>query len=185
MTDTPKILGRTPVKFAGEDAGLEKYFRLEKLRISDGGVHSEHLIWRRGEFVQIVALTDEEKLVLIREHKKAINEWILGIPAGAVAKGEGPIEAALRELKEETGYEGDAKNALVVSVYYNNPDKSTEKHHVVLIRKVRKTCEPANLGEAIQQVQPVCAADMVFRLKIALHKLALKASLDLMKLTNL
>jgi len=54
--------------------------------------------------VGIVALTDEGKVVLVRQYRYPMEEELLEIPAGKLDDNEDPFECAKRELSEETGY---------------------------------------------------------------------------------
>ncbi|NLD19065.1 MAG: NUDIX hydrolase [Clostridiales bacterium] len=55
--------------------------------------------------VAMVAITDEQKIVMVRQYRYACGRSVLEIPAGKIDKGESdPLKAAVRELKEETGY---------------------------------------------------------------------------------
>jgi ADP-ribose pyrophosphatase len=54
--------------------------------------------------VVIVPATDEKKLLLIRQFRPPVNSYVIEFPAGLVDAGESFIEAARRELREETGY---------------------------------------------------------------------------------
>ncbi len=69
----------------------------EKLKIKTGGLNPEGIViyplWRE----------DPEKIVLIRQYRYPIGGCLYELPAGLVDSGETPEEAALREMKEETG----------------------------------------------------------------------------------
>lgn len=54
--------------------------------------------------VGIIAFDGEDSIYLVRQYRKAINEFTLEIPAGLVEVNEKPIETAKRELQEEIGY---------------------------------------------------------------------------------
>jgi ADP-ribose diphosphatase len=50
-----------------------------------------------------VAVTDDGDLVFVRQYRHPVRDWTIEVPAGSVADGETPLEAARRELLEETG----------------------------------------------------------------------------------
>ncbi len=52
----------------------------------------------------IAALDDSGRLLLVRQYRLPIGDWTIEIPAGRLEVGEDPLEAAKRELEEETGY---------------------------------------------------------------------------------
>jgi len=54
--------------------------------------------------VCIVALTNDNKVLMVRQFRYTIGEELLEIPAGKLEKGEDPFKCAVRELSEETGY---------------------------------------------------------------------------------
>ncbi|HCU07461.1 MAG TPA: ADP-ribose pyrophosphatase [Clostridiales bacterium] len=55
--------------------------------------------------VGICAVTPEQKLIMIRQYRKAAEADVWEIPAGKTEDGEDPETTARRELKEETGYD--------------------------------------------------------------------------------
>lgn len=58
------------------------------------------------DWVNIVALTLDRKLVLVRQFRYGIDDFSLEIPGGMIDPGEDPLAAGLRELQEETGFTG-------------------------------------------------------------------------------
>ena len=58
--------------------------------------------------VAMVAITDDKKIVMVEQYRYACGRNVLELPAGKIDKGEtDPVKAAIRELKEETGYEAE------------------------------------------------------------------------------
>ncbi|MBN2313787.1 MAG: NUDIX hydrolase [Sedimentisphaerales bacterium] len=54
--------------------------------------------------VIMLVMTCDEKMILVRQFRPALNQYTLEFPSGFINEGESPQEAARRELKEETGY---------------------------------------------------------------------------------
>lgn len=54
--------------------------------------------------VAVAAITEDQELILVRQFRQPVGEIVLEIPAGVPNKGEAWIDAAKRELEEETGY---------------------------------------------------------------------------------
>ena len=54
--------------------------------------------------VAIAAQEDSGELLVVRQYRHSIGAWLLEIPAGRVERGEDALDAARRELEEETGH---------------------------------------------------------------------------------
>lgn len=59
------------------------------------------------EWINVIALTPDNRIVLVEQYRIGVHESTLEIPGGMVDDGEDPIEAAKRELLEETGYRSE------------------------------------------------------------------------------
>ena len=62
---------------------------------------------RLPDYAAVVAITAEERIVIVRQFRPAVERYTLELPSGLIDPGETPAEAARRELLEETGYEAD------------------------------------------------------------------------------
>jgi ADP-ribose pyrophosphatase len=74
--------------------------------LTPDGVERDFDIKVEEDTAVVVALTPGEEVVLVREYRPGPEASLLELPGGGVAPGEDPLEAARRELLEETGYEG-------------------------------------------------------------------------------
>jgi 8-oxo-dGTP pyrophosphatase MutT (NUDIX family) len=64
----------------------------------------EAIVFESADWVNVIPLLDDGRVVLVRQWRYGIGAPSLEIPGGLVDPGEGPRDAALRELEEETGY---------------------------------------------------------------------------------
>lgn len=64
------------------------------------------------EWINVIPFTREGKVILVEQYRHGILEPTLEIPGGMVDAGEKPLEAARRELQEETGYRSNSWNSL-------------------------------------------------------------------------
>jgi 8-oxo-dGTP pyrophosphatase MutT (NUDIX family) len=71
------------------------------------GEAHDFIVLESASWVNVIALTDQEEVVLIRQYRHGIREVTLEIPGGLVEDGDGPPAAAKRELLEETGYRSE------------------------------------------------------------------------------
>ncbi len=81
-------------------------FTVHREWVADPRNGSEHdrVVIEAPDWVNVIPLTREGLVILIRQFRIGIRSNTLEIPGGAVEPGEEPIEAARRELEEETGY---------------------------------------------------------------------------------
>ena len=94
------------------------------------GLESSREIVRHPGAVAIIAIQDQ-KVLLVRQYRYAIAQETLEIPAGKLDPQELPIDCALRELREETGYRGTMEH---ISTFYTTPGFTDEVMHLYLAR---------------------------------------------------
>ena len=89
------------------------------------------------DWVNVIALTPDNQLVLVNQFRFGVDGFSLEIPGGVMEPGEDPVAAGLRELREETGYEG--RRARVIGVTHPNPAIMSNRCHFVLVEQCKKT----------------------------------------------
>lgn len=86
------------------------------------------------DWVNVVPITTDGRLVMIHQYRHGSDTVELEIPGGLIdAKDASPLEAGLRELREETGYEG--RQAEIIGKIYPNPAIMNNVCHTVLVRE--------------------------------------------------
>jgi 8-oxo-dGTP pyrophosphatase MutT (NUDIX family) len=89
------------------------------------------------DWVNVLALTPEHELVLVRQFRFGIDNLSLEIPGGMIEPGEDPLAAGLRELREETGYAGARVRSL--GSVHPNPAMQNNRCHFVCVEEARRT----------------------------------------------
>lgn len=80
--------------------------RRDRVRLPNGTEHDEYYVLEYPDWVNIIAITAEGQLLLERQYRHARQLVAYELPAGVIEPEESPLEAARRELYEETGYTG-------------------------------------------------------------------------------
>ena len=104
--------------------------RAQTVVTGEGAVLAPFYLLDFPDWAQVVALTPDDRIVLVRQYRHGIGRVTLELPGGIVDPGETPLEAAARELAEETGYVAESLR-LVCSL---SPNSSSHTHrcHTVL-----------------------------------------------------
>ena len=107
--------------------------RLDQVRLPNKNVVAREIVEHRGAVV-IIALDDQRRVLLVRQHRAGAGREMLEIPAGTLEEGEDPAACAIRELKEETGY--SAAQWEPMGFFFSSPGFCTEKMHLFLAREL-------------------------------------------------
>lgn len=99
------------------------------------GQEHDFVVLDSRDWVNVIALTPDHQLVLIEQFRVGSNTVELEIPGGLMDAGETPVAAAVRELREETGYAGE--RARVLGKIFPNPAIQSNTCFTVLIENCR------------------------------------------------
>ncbi len=91
------------------------------------------------EAVLIIATTEKNELILIKNHRYSIDKEVLEFPAGLIDEGENPQLTAVRELLEETGYHGQVTKVFPPAMI--NSGGSDERIHTIVIKDAVKVAD--------------------------------------------
>ncbi len=129
--------------------------RAVKLRVDTvektSGRKTTREIVEHPDSVAIVALDAEEKVLLVRQYRKAVGKELLEIPAGGIDPGEDPLDAVRRELQEEAGYLPGKIEKL--GGFYAAPGYCTEYLHLFLATDLTPSRLYAEDTEGIELVR--------------------------------
>ena len=111
--------------------------RRDKVQLPDGRILDEYYVLEYPTWVNVIAITKEGDMVLVRQYRHALGRTNFELVAGGLEKGEDPLVAAQRELLEETGYSGgEWKELMQLSA---NSSTMTNLTHCFLAEGVEKT----------------------------------------------
>ena len=111
--------------------------RKDKVLLPDGRVNPEYWVVEYPDWVNVIAITKDGYFVMERQYRHAVAMTCYELPCGVMESGETPLEAARRELMEETGYgKGEWKEIMTITP---NPSSMSNFTHCFLATGVEKT----------------------------------------------
>lgn len=123
-------------------SGRLLHLKLLKVKLPDGNTTTREIVYHPGA-VAIVPILSKNRIILVRQYRKAVEKSLLEIPAGTLEPGENPLVCAKRELMEETGY--SARNIKKILEFYTAPGYTSERIHIFKatgLKKVKVNYEP-------------------------------------------
>ena len=113
--------------------------RRDRLELPDGRIIPEYYVLEYPDWVNVIAITKDGQFVMERQYRHAARKISLELPCGVMEEGETPLEAAQRELLEETGFGGGQwKKLMELSP---NPSAMSNTTHCFLAIGVEKITE--------------------------------------------
>ena len=137
--------------------------RQDRIRLPTGKVLDEYHVVEYPDWACVLALTDEGQAVLVEQYRYGIDRTILELPAGMIDAGEDALEAAQRELLEETGFEGAEWHPL--GKLGVEPGRHSNYGHVFVARGCRRVARPDLDATEDLRVRIVPASTLVGRIE--------------------
>lgn len=123
--------------------------RRDEVRLPDGSTATREYV-QHGGAVGVIPMLDDGRLVLVRQHRYAVDRVLLEWPAGKLDAGESTLACAVRELREETGY--TARQWAYGGLMFNAAAYSTEHLHLWFARGLVAGAARPDAGEFVETV---------------------------------
>lgn len=124
-----KIIGSKPLL-------KSKWLNVEDrtYQLPDGKIAENFYHVSRPDYVLAFAIDDRERVVVERQYRRGVDDFVYELPAGSLNENESSFNAAVREIKEETGFETIPITGISV---YPEPEFMSLKAHIVILKIVK------------------------------------------------
>lgn len=123
--------------------------QVRTMQSPDGASEADFYSIQCRDWVNIVPLTEDNKIILVEQFRHGIQDLTLEIPGGIIGSHQSPQQAALAELEEETGYTSTDLRPL--GSFHPNPAIQTNLAHLYLATG----CRPALGGQRLDELEDI------------------------------
>ncbi|OCX54840.1 NUDIX hydrolase [Mucilaginibacter sp. PPCGB 2223] len=108
-----------------EDISPSPWFPLtrETVKLPGGQILNDYYFAPLGDVVQVLALTPQHEVILVKQYKHGLGDILLELPGGMQQPGKGLIDSAIAEMEEETGVKTTADKLISLGRIAINPTK--------------------------------------------------------------
>ncbi len=103
--------------------------RVDTVKMASGRETTREIV-EHSDCVAVIAVDDNDKVLLVNQFRKSVDKELLEIPAGGIDPGEDPVTTVRREMREETGYLPQKVERL--GGFYSTPGYCTEYLYLYL-----------------------------------------------------
>lgn len=134
----------------------EKIFEGKIINLRVDTVELENQKYTKREIVEhrnasaILAINEKNEILLVKQYRKAVEEFLYEVPAGIINIAEEPVECALRELEEETGLKANKIDQIYE--FYTSPGFSNEKIFLFKAQELTLTSTKFDEDECIETI---------------------------------
>src|SRR5699024_2686978 len=118
--------------------------QVDNVLLPDGNESKREIVKHPGA-VAIIAITDDDKNIIVEQYRKPIERYLIEITAGKLETNEQPEITALRELEEETDY--TTKKLDYITSFYTSPGFANEIMHIYYTNSITRVENPAELDD--------------------------------------
>jgi ADP-ribose pyrophosphatase len=140
-----KTLSRETI-FAGRAVKL----RVDTVQTADGRKSTREIV-EHADCIAVIAVDNDDNVLLVKQFRKAVEKELLEIPAGGIDAGEDAEAAVIREMQEETGFRPQSLERL--TGFYSSPGFCTEYLHLFLATDLVRSQLHAEDTAGIEVVQ--------------------------------
>lgn len=110
--------------------------RKERVELPNGKILDDFFTVEGSDLIAILAIDDSDNVFLVKQYRHAVADVTVDLPGGGIEKGETHIDAAMRELGEETGMVAGNMEKLVT--YYPDSGRTACTKHIFFAKDLSK-----------------------------------------------
>ena len=120
--------------------------RVDTVEVPNKGYQKREIVEHNG-VVAVIAITEDNKIILIKQYRKSIEDVVIEIPGGKLELNENPRECAIRAFRKKTGY--NAESFKLIHKFYPSVGFSNQMIFIYLAEKLEK-CEDRQEEQQIE-----------------------------------